>query len=71
MAANDLEITVLPNGVYRITTDKFDGPVHLRAHQMITFIQEQLGGTVEIVARKGATHVHEGEHEHEHVGGKK
>lgn len=69
MAANDLEIIVLPSGVIRITTDKFDGPVHLRAHQLMTHLQEQFGGTVEIVARKGVTHVHE--HDHEHVGEKK
>jgi len=71
MAANDIEITVLPSGVIRITTDKFDGPVHLRAHQLMKHLKEQFGGTVEVVARSGVTHVHEHAVDHEHVGGKK
>ena len=65
LAANTLEVIVLPDGRVRIQTGSFAGASHTSAEKMRLVLLEELGVTVE--RRESLGHVHHHAHEHDHA----
>jgi hypothetical protein len=59
---NQFEFIILENGLVRVTSGKFSGPVHMAADAFILWAQRELGGDVKVAHSHGHTHAHEHEH---------
>lgn len=72
MAANEFDITILPDGRVKVETDDFGPAAHIQADKLLEFIKSKFGGEVVVEAKKKLTHGHIHSHAHEKLktGGK-
>lgn len=65
MAANEFDITILPDGRVKVETDDFGPAAHIQADKLLEFLKEKFGGEVIIEAKKKVTHSHAHPHVHD------
>ena len=65
MTKNDIiEVEILPDGTFKVTTDKVSQPNHLAADSLLKFMAELAGGKVTRTKRNSVhSHVHKHEEE--------
>jgi hypothetical protein len=61
---DSMEVQILPDGTFRVTTDPISGANHLNAEQLLQFMEKQLGTKTEITSRKKMAHTHVQQHQH-------
>lgn len=65
--ADEMKITVLPDGSLKIETGRVSAANHMSAEGFIREASRLLGGKVERKAKHGHTHSHDHNHDHVHA----
>ncbi|HSE46327.1 MAG TPA: hypothetical protein VLA89_13460 [Gemmatimonadales bacterium] len=60
-------VELLPNGLFKVTTDEISGPNHMTAEAFIDFLARGAGGEVTRSRREDRPMHSHGEHTHTHT----
>ncbi len=63
--ADQITVTVLPDGRIRVDTDSLEGPNHTSAEQLLKLLSQLAGGET-TVTRKRPTTIRTSQHTHAH-----